>query len=277
MFLLQYGFMRTALLAGVLLAVIMPCIGLVVVLRRQSMIGDALSHTALAGVAGGLLMGINPIVGSLIFCVLAAFGIEGIRRHFPRYSELAISIMLSAGVGLAGILSGLAPGGTNFNSFLFGSIMAVDTFELGLVAVISVLVLLSFVFLYRELFLCALDARMARLSGVAVRAVDCIFTLLTALTIAIASRTVGTLVVSSLLVLPVASAMQLARSYLQTLLLAIGFGLLFSIAGIFLSVYTSRPGATIVLVGVGVLLIILAAKQWRQRRRCQAAKEVLPL
>lgn len=121
--------------------------------------------------------------------------------------------MLSAGVGLAGVLSGFTKNAANFNSFLFGSIVAISDAELYSVAAVSLLVLLASVLLYKELFSIALDERAARLSGVPVNVVSTIFTMLTAVTVAIAARTVGALIVSSMMVLPVACAMQLARSY----------------------------------------------------------------
>ena len=106
MSILQYGFMQRAILVGILLAVITPCLGITIILKRMSMIGDALSHASLAGVALGLLLGINPILGAMGICLFAALGVEAIRRKIPRYSEMAISIIKSTGIGLAGILSG---------------------------------------------------------------------------------------------------------------------------------------------------------------------------
>jgi zinc transport system permease protein len=120
---LQYGFMQRAFITGILLAVITPLIGITIVLKRMSMIGDALSHASLAGVALGLLLGINPILGAMGICLFAALGVEAIRRKIPRYSEMAICIIMSTGIGLAGVLSGFVKNGTNFNSFLFGSII----------------------------------------------------------------------------------------------------------------------------------------------------------
>ena len=225
----EYAFMQRAFIVGVLLALIIPLIGVTVVLRRLSMLGDALSHTSLAGVAAGLLLNVNPVFGASVFCVGAAFGIEGIRRRFPRYAELSISVMLSAGVGLAGVLSGFTKNAANFNSFLFGSIVAISDAELYSVAAVSLLVLLASVLLYKELFSIALDERAARLSGVPVNVVSTIFTMLTAVTVAIAARTVGALIVSSMMVLPVACAMQLARSYRGTVWASIGFAELFTI------------------------------------------------
>ena len=121
----EYPFMQRAFLVGVLLALIIPCVGIVIVLKRLSMIGDALSHTSLAGVAAGLLFNINPVLGATAACVAAAFGIEAIRKKLPRYAEMSIAIILSAGVGLAGVLSGFVRSAASFNSFLFGSIVAI--------------------------------------------------------------------------------------------------------------------------------------------------------
>ena len=99
MSILQYGFMQRAFIVGILLAVITPCIGITIVLKRMSMIGDALSHASLAGVALGLLLGINPVLGAGATCIIAALGVEAIRKKIPRYSEMAISVVMSAGIG----------------------------------------------------------------------------------------------------------------------------------------------------------------------------------
>lgn len=126
----EYGFMQRAFLVGILLAVITPLIGMTVVLKRMSMVGDALAHASLAGVAIGMLFGINPVAGAGGICVVAALAIEAIRRRLPRYSENAIAIVMSAGIGLAGVLSGFVKNSANFNSFLFGSIVSISTAEL---------------------------------------------------------------------------------------------------------------------------------------------------
>ncbi len=224
---LEYDFMRRAFIVGILLAVIIPCIGIIVVLKRLSMIGDALSHTSLAGVAAGLIMGVNPVLGAIAVCIAAALGIEAIRKKIPQYSEMSIAIIMSAGVGLAGVLSGFVKNAANFNSFLFGSIVAISDFELILVACISCAVLLAFILLYKELFYIALDERAARLAGIPVKTVNFIFTLLTAATVSVAARTVGALIVSSMMVVPVACAMQFGKSYKQTGLYSVCFAVFF--------------------------------------------------
>jgi len=258
----QYDFMRRAFIVGILLAVIIPCIGVIVVFKRLSLIGDALSHTSLAGVAIGLLLGINPILGAMAACLLAAFGIEAIRKRIPRYSELSIAIVLSVGVGLAGVLSGFVKNTANFNSFLFGSIVAISDFETALVIGISVLVFLAFLFLYKELFYIAFDEQAAGLSGVPVRLVNTVFTILTAITVSVASRTVGALIVSSLMVVPVATGMLLARSYRQTVVFSVVFAVTATVIGLFTAHFAgTTPGGTIVLTGVALFLLALLAKK----------------
>ena len=212
----NYGFMQRAFVVGILLAAVIPCIGIVIVFKRLSMIGDALSHTSMAGVAAGLILGINPVAAAAIACITASLGIELIRRKLPRYSEMSIAIIMSAGVGLAGVLSGFVKNAANFNSFLFGSIVAISDMELHLVVAVSAAVLLMFLLLYKELFYVSLDEQSARLAGVPVRTVNFLFTFLIAMTVSVAARTVGALIVSSMMVVPVACAMQFGKNYRQT-------------------------------------------------------------
>lgn len=259
---LQYEFMQKAFLVGILLAIIIPLIGVVVVLKRMSMIGDALSHTSLAGVALGLILGINPIVGAIVACTFAAFSIEYIRKKIPKYAEISISIIMSVGIGLASVLSGFVQSAMDFNSFLFGSIVAITDGELYLVVGVSILVIIVFLMFYKELMYLSFDEQSAKLAGVPVKRVNFIITLLTAITVSVASRSVGALIVSSLMVIPVACAMQLSKSYKQTVIYSVLFAVLFTIIGLTLSYYLSlKPGGTIVLVGVVILIPLMAIKR----------------
>ena len=258
----EYLFMQRAFVVGILLAAVVPCVGMVVVCKRLSMIGDAVSRTSLAGVAAGLLLGVNPVAGAAAACVAASFGIEAIRRKLPRYSEMSISIIMSAGIGLAGVLSGFVKNSANFNSFLFGSIVAISDAEMISVIVVSVVVLVLFLLLYKELFYISLDERSARLAGVPVGVVNFIFTIMIAVTVSVAARTVGALMVSSMMVVPVACAMQLGKNFKQTVWYAVGLNVLFMIIGLFAAFYLGlKPGGTIVLVGVAALLIIFIGKR----------------
>lgn len=254
----DYEFMRRAFLIGSLLAITVPCIGVIIVLRRMSMVGDALSHMSLAGVALGLIFGFNPILGAVATCVLATFSISFFAKKIPQYAETAIAVIMAAGVGLAGILSGFLPNSANFNSFLFGSIVAVSNFETILVIVIALAVLLTFIGLYNELFFITLDEQGACLAGVPVATVNFIFTLLTAVTVSIAARTVGALIISSMMVIPVICAMQIAKSYKQTVIWSCSLNLVFTLTGLTISYYLGlKPGGTIVIISIIVLVIIL--------------------
>lgn len=258
----QYAFMRRAFIVGIILAIIIPCIGVIVVLKRLSMMGDALSHSSLAGVTIGLLMGINPVLGAMISCIIAAFGIEVIRKKVPQHAEIAIAIIMSTGIGIAGVLSGFVKNTANFNSFLFGSIVAISDFELYMVMIIGLIVLITFILLYKELFFMSFNEKGAELAGVPVGLVNGIFTVLVAITVAIAARTVGSLIVSSMMVVPVACAMQWAKSYKQTVMYSALFGVFFMIVGLFLAYYVGlKPGGTIVLTGVATFVISLVIKK----------------
>ncbi|NLM51076.1 MAG: metal ABC transporter permease [Clostridiaceae bacterium] len=258
----QYEFMQKAFLVGMTLSVIIPMIGLVVVLKRLSMIGDALSHSSLSGVAMGLIFGANPIFFAILASVISALLIEAIRRKLPKYQEVSIAVVMSLGVGLAGVLSGFVKSTTDFNSFLFGSIVSIPDFEVKLVLGVSFFVILAFLFLYRELFLVSFDEQQAKMAGVNVYLVNFIFTILTAVTVSVASRTVGALIVSSLMVIPVICAMQVAKSFRQTLLFSIFFAAIFMSAGLLMSFYLPlKPGGTIVLIAVLVLVMLFFIKR----------------
>lgn len=258
----EYAFMQKAFLVGILLAIIIPLIGVIVVLKRLSMIGDALSHTSLAGVALGLLLGIEPIVGAVVVCVVAAFSIETIRRRLPRYAEISISIIMSVGIGLASVLTGFIEDGAAFNSYLFGSIVAITDTEVLMVIIVTVIVVATFLLLYKELMFITFDEQGAILAGLPVKKINFVITLLTAITVSVAARSVGALIVSSLMVIPVACAMQVANSYKKTVLYSVLFAVAFTVVGLVLSYYFNlKPGGTIVLTGVVVLIPLMVAKK----------------
>ncbi|MCG4456930.1 metal ABC transporter permease [Erysipelothrix rhusiopathiae] len=257
----KYEFMRTAFLVGGLLAVIIPLIGVVVVFKRMSMIGDALSHVSLSGITIGLILGFNPIAGAIALSLVAALSIEFIQKKFGKYQELAIAIIMSFGIGLSGVLLGFVKNPANFNSFLFGSIVVIGDSDNLLAILLSLVVIGVSIRYYREFFYLAFDEKSAFLSGIDTNRISLIFTILTAITVSIASRIVGALIVSSLMVIPTACAMQVSKSYRSTMLYAIVFSLTFVWLGLALS-YTLNlaPGGTIVLLGVGVLVLLIIIK-----------------
>ena len=273
----EYAFMNHAFVAGMVLGAAIPCIGVIVVLKRLSMMGDALSHSSLAGVAGGLIASVDPVAGSVVACLAAAGAVEFVRRRFEGHAELAIAIVMSCGVGLAGVLSGFVPSTASFSSFLFGSIVAISDDELVAAALVGAAVLVACVFFRRQLFLVALDERAARLAGVRVNAMNALFVILTAMTVAVGARTVGALIVSSMMVVPVACALQVARSWRQTVAVSCAVGLAITAAGLVLSFELGlKPGGAIVLVGVVLLLCVIAAKALVRRLRRSAGRGNAP-
>ena len=254
---LEFDFMRRALLAGFMLSIMIPLIGVVMVNRKTSMIGDALSHTSLAGVGLGLILGINPVLGAVLICILAAFLIEIIRKKFPHYGDMAVAVIMSTGLGFAAVLSDFAPGGNTFESYLFGSISSVTKNDLIFIGIVFVLVVYVSIRYYGALLDIAISENLARLAGVNVRYINSLITLLTAITIALACKIVGALLVASLIVLPVATSLMVARSYKTTILLSVILGLIYTLVGITVSYYFDiRPGGSIVINSViGMMLM----------------------
>lgn len=254
----NYDFMIRALIVGVLVSIMIPCIGTIAVNKRSSTIGDALSHTSLAGVIIGLILGFNPIIGAIIICTISAFGVEFLRKRMPKDSDLATAIIMSFGIGLSAILSDFIPGTANLESFLFGSIVAIDKFETFLIIAIFIIVIIAFILMYKGMVYTIFDETGARLAGVNTKVINNVFTLLMALTISVASRIVGVLMISSLMVLPVAVGLKVSKSYLKTVIISCILGVIYTITGIFLSFYLNlKPGGVIVLIGVIVLSLVL--------------------
>lgn len=261
---LQYDFMQRAFLAGILISIICPIIGTFVVLRRLSMIGDTLSHASLAGIAAGMLGNFYPLWGAIVFSVAAAVGIEKLRKSFSQYAELSISIVLSASIGLAVLMISMADSfNADLMSFLFGSIIAVTGRDIAIMAGISLFIILSVWLLYKELLYIAFDEEGAELAGVPVDYLNIFFTVLTALTIVAAMRVVGILMISSMLVVPVAASMQISKSFKSTMRNSVIFALTAVLTGLTSSYYFDlAPGGTIVVFSVVILLLVIAVKKY---------------
>lgn len=263
---LSYGFMQRAFLAGIMVAMICPAIGVFLVLRRMSMIGDTLSHVALAGVAGGILAGVYPIYGALGFSVLGALAMEKLRKEYEQYAEISISIMLSVGIGLATIFISLGNSNAAIFSYLFGSIGLTSNQDITVILILGIIIIFSIVFFYKALFYMAFDEEAAKLAGVPVKFTNLYFTILVAMTIAISMRIVGVLLISSLMVIPVATSLQVSKSFKETFIYAIGFGVWSVIIGLFLSFYGDlAPGGTIVIASVIILFLTMIIKNIRKK------------
>lgn len=262
MYILSFDFMQRAFAAGIITALLASVMGVFIVLRRMSLVGDSLSHAALAGVAGGMLFGIYPFYGALIFSGAAAVFIELIRSAFKKYSEVALAVVMSGGMGLAVVLISL---GKSFNadlmSYLFGSLVAVSPLDLIIISIVGFFIMVSMILLYRELFSVTFDEEAAGLAGIPVQAVNIYFTLMTALVVALSVRVVGALLISALMVIPAAVSLQLAKSFKSTFIIAVGVALFSVITGLYTSfIFDLAPGGTIVLIASAILMIVISIK-----------------
>lgn len=265
---LEYSFMQRALLSGIIISIICPMIGMFLVLRRMSMVGDSLSHVALAGVAVSFLTGFYTILGSIIFTIIAALGIEKLRKSYREYAEISIAIIHSGGIGLAVLLISMAKSiNIDLMSYLFGSLTTIIKEDIYIMVILGLFIIGSILYLYNQLFYIAFDEEGARIAGINVESTNIFFTILIALTISISMRVVGILLVSSLMVIPVATAIQLEKSFKKTLALSIFFAFFSVILGIFLSFYFDlAPGGTIVLLNVLLLVLIIIYKSHSKKK-----------
>ena len=254
----QLEFMQNAFLAGVVVSILCPIVGLFIVLRRNSMIGDTLSHSSFAGVAIGLVLGYNPIFTAFVFTTMCAIIIELLRGYFKKYAELVMSIVLTFSLGIAIILISTGKASAKVNSILFGSILTVSKSDLLLIAVAGCITLIILALIYNKLIYVTFDEEGAKTAGINVKLINYLFTILVGATISLSIKIMGILVISSIIVVPVATAMQLKVNFKKTLIFSVIFGLIDILLGLVLAYYLdSAAGGTIAITSVTVLIITL--------------------
>lgn len=259
---LEYSFMQNALIAGVLISILCPSVGVFLVLKRYSMMGDALSHASFAGVAIGLLCGFNPIISAFVFTSICGLLIENLRSYYKKYAELILVIVMTLSVGIAITLISSGRSSASVNSYLFGSILTVTREDLFTVLTLSMISVFTISFLYNQLIYITIDEDGAKIAGIKVKLINYLFALLVAATISVSLRIMGILVISSMIAMPVAAAMQLNQSFRKTLIFSILFGFIDIMTGLILSYYIdTAPGGTIALTSVAVLLVIITGKK----------------
>jgi zinc transport system permease protein len=266
--LLTYDFMVRALVAALLVGVTAPAVGVYLVQRRMSLIGDGIGHIALTGVAIGFLLQQAPVLTAIITAALGAIAIELIRERGRTSGDVALAMMFYGGIAGGVLLIGLAPTGTNSSllSYLFGSLTTTSAGELVVVAVLAGAVLAVTTFLRPWLFAVCHDEEYARVSGLPVRTLNVVLAVMAAVTVTVAMRVVGLLLVSAMMVIPVATAQQVARSFLGTALLASGIGAAVSVTGAVGSYYLDvAAGANIVVLALLVFVAVTIAAALRRR------------
>ncbi|MPM49738.1 High-affinity zinc uptake system membrane protein ZnuB [bioreactor metagenome] len=255
---LSYTFMQNALFVSFFIAILCPCIGVFLVLKRYSMIGDTLSHASLAGITIGLLANQNPILGAFIFTSISGALIEFLRSYFKKYTDLILTIVLSLSVGTAITIISSGRLKANADSFMFGSILTVTRSDMLMIFILSLISVFTIVFLYHQLLYSAYDEEAARIAKVRVKALNYVFSILVASAISVSIRIVGVLVLSSMIALPVATAIQFNKGFKTTLLLSIIISIIDILTGLFASYYLNvAPGGFTALVSVFILLAVI--------------------
>ena len=259
---LKYEFMRNAFAVSAAMSVLCPCIGIFLVLRRFSMIGDTLAHASLAGITLGLVSGINPVVGAFVFTAACGALIEFLRTYFKKNADLIMSIVLAACVGTAITIISSGRLRMNADSFMFGSILTVTRNDLTAVLILSAVSVIALAILFHKLVYVTYDEEAAEIAGVRSRIVNYIFMVLAAAVVSMSIRIVGVLVLSSIMTLPVAAALQLERGFRATLVFSIIFSIVDVMSGLVFSYYIGvAPGGFTALVSVAVLALVIVCKQ----------------
>ncbi len=266
---LDYDFMRRALLAAALVGLAAPVVGVFLVQRRLSLIGDGLGHVALAGVATGVLTGAAPVWTALVAAVAAAVLVELVRWGGRTSGDVVLAVIFYGGIAGGVVLISLAPSGSpaNLTAYLFGAITTTSAADVRVFAALAVLLLAALVLLRPWLFAVSNDEEYARAVGLPALAVNVALAVMTAVTVVLSMRTVGLLLVSALMIVPNAAAQQLAGSFRATVLAAVGIGLVCSLAGVGASYYADVPsGGSIVLATITVFLVAVALRAVLDRR-----------
>lgn len=268
----HYGFMQRAFLAGLIIAAVAPTIGVFLVLRRLSLIADTLSHVALAGVAIGLILRINPVIGGLVAAIIGALGVERLRVGGKLFGEAALAIFLSGGLAIAVMLLSLHHGfNVDLFSFLFGAITTVQPEDLVIIVILGFVVLGIVAVFYKEFFAMTFDEEGARVQGLPVDRLGLLLTILVAVTVVVSMRIVGILLISALIVIPAVTALRIARSFRGTLGIAIATGLASVLVGLTLSFYFDlAAGGAIVTSAIGLFTLgSIAVPRLTQGKRPQ--------
>ncbi|SCL42075.1 zinc transport system permease protein [Micromonospora pallida] len=276
MSLFQYDFMLRALVGALIIGLAAPALGIYLVQRRLALIGDGIGHVALTGVGAGLLFNQSPVLMAVAAAALGAVVIELVRARGRTSGDLALALLFYGGIAGGVMLVGLSDASSaNLNAYLFGALTTTSRTDLITIAVLGVAVLVAMVALRPALFAVCHDEEYARVSGLPVRTLNLLLAVTTAVTVTIAMRAVGVLLISALMVVPVATAQQVTRGFRSTMAMAMTVGLLAAGSGVWVAaVADTAPGASVVVLAIASFLVVaVGAAAWRtvRRRRTPAA------
>jgi zinc transport system permease protein len=266
---LTYAFMQRSIVSGIAISLMCSVIGLFLVLRKQSLFGDALAHAAFGGIAAGLYLGVYPMWTAFAVSISSALALTKIKQKFQISSDATVAILLSSGLAMGVILISMAKGFTvNIFSFLFGSILLVSLQNtlliLGLCGIILVIVLL----LYRKLVYTTFSEEQAKISGIPVEKMNYLFVVIAAITVVSSMQLVGILLTSSLIVVPNVTAILFSKGFKQTAILSMSFAVFSAVIGILSSYLLNvAPGGMIVLISIIIFGVSLGIKSLKARNK----------
>jgi zinc transport system permease protein len=269
MSILTYDFMVRALLAAVFTGLAAPAVGTYLVQRRLALMGDGIGHVAVTGVALGLLTGTSPTITAVVVAILGSVVIEVIREQGRTSGDVALALLFYGGIAGGVLITGLAgQSAAVLNSYLFGSVGTIDEVDVWVTVGLAAVVIGLAVGLLPQLFAVAQDHEFARVAGLNVRFYNVLVAVMAAVTVTVAMRTVGLLLVSALMVVPVATSQQLTRGFRATLFLAMAIGTLASLGGVVTSAFVEvAPGATIVLIALAGFAVAWPVGMLLRRRQ----------
>ena len=266
---LTYAFMQRAIVSGIAISLMCSVIGLFLVLRKQSLFGDALAHAAFGGIAAGLFLNVYPLWTAFVVSVSSALALTKIKQKFQISSDATVAILLSSGLAMGVILISLAKGFTvNLFSFLFGSILLVSLENTLLILALCGTILVIILSLYRRLVYVTFSEEQAKVSGIPVDKMNYLFVAIAAITVVSSMQLVGILLTSSLIVVPNVTAILFSRGFKQTAILSMSFAVFSSVVGILSSyVFNVAPSGMIVLISIIMFGISLGIKSMRTRNK----------
>ncbi|MBQ0994368.1 metal ABC transporter permease [Micromonospora sp. PSH03] len=268
--LFQYPYMQRALIGALVIGLAAPALGIYLVQRRLALIGDGVGHVALTGVGAGLLLNRSPVLVAVIAATIGAIAIEIVRARGRTSGDLALALLFYGGIAGGVLLVGLSDAtSANLNAYLFGSLTTISPADLTTIAVLGAAILVTMIGLRPALFAVSHDEEYARVSGLPVRTLNLLIAVATAVTVTIAMRAVGVLLISALMVVPVATAQQVTRGFRSTMAAAMALGLFAAGSGVWVAATAdTAPGASVVLVAIASFLVVaVAGAVWRAVRR----------
>jgi zinc transport system permease protein len=267
---LEPAFMQRALLAALVVGFCAPLVGIFLVQRRLSLMGDGLGHIALTGVALGFLLQTNPVATAVIVASIGAIAVELIRTYGKIGGDVALAVLFYGGIAGGVLLIGLSSKKSNVNllSYLFGSLTSVSKFDIALIVALALMIFFATLLLKKPLFALCHDSEFAQVSGIPVKILSMVLAVMTAVTVTIAMRVVGLLLVSALMIIPVATAQQISKSFSGTRILSAAIGAFGAVAGVVTSFYLDlAPGALIVVLVIFLFICSIGFSSYARSRR----------